>query len=71
MLDVIIDVFCRSFELYFIILNSHTLSFSPSLSSGIPDKYTRILIAPTISERNTFPDAPITMVISKDLEASK
>ena len=35
-----------------------TLSFRPSLSSGIPDKYTRILIAPTISERNTFPDAP-------------
>ena len=35
-----------------------TLSLRPSLSSGIPDKYTLILIAPTISDRRTFPDAP-------------
>lgn len=39
------------------VLSNSTLSFSPSLSSGMPLKYTRILIAPTISLLNTLPFA--------------
>ena len=39
------------------VLSNNTLSFSPSLSSGMPLKYTRILIAPTISLLNTLPFA--------------
>ena len=33
------------------------LSLSPSLSSGIPDKYTRIFTDPTISDLSTLPFA--------------
>merc|ERR1719206_964822 len=33
------------------------LSLSPSLSSGIPDKYTRIFTDPTISDLKTLPFA--------------
>ena len=36
-------------------LSKRTLSLRPSLSSGIPDRYTLIFTAPTISLRNTFP----------------
>lgn len=39
------------------VLSNNTLSLSPSLSSGIPLKYTRILMAPTISLLNTLPFA--------------